>query len=345
MSCLDKKARVIEGVRPDQIPFEELFNANQPVILRGLVSDWGLVKAGKVSPDNAMDVLQNHSSGKPVGVYVAPPESNARFFYNDDCSGFNYASQHRELSDIFAQIRDNKNSPSAEQSYLYMNSLTLDNCFPGLREQNTLAFEHPLFTDNKPLSKVWVGTQSIAAAHYDVPSNLACCVLGKRRFTLFPPEQIHNLYPGPLEPTPGGQVITMVDLKNPDFERFPRVRQALDAAVVVDLEPGDAVYYPSMWWHQVEALSPFNIMINFWWLDAPAHMGNPMDIVMHAMMGLRDRPQSEKQAWREVFDYYVFGSPETPREHLPPSAQGALADLDDNMARRLRALVKNKLNR
>jgi hypothetical protein len=226
-----------------------------------------------------------------------------------------------------------------------MNSLTLDNCFPGLRDHNDLAFDHPLFTHNKPLSKVWVGTESIAAAHYDVPSNLACCVLGKRRFTLFPPEQIHNLYPGPLEPTPGGQVITMVDLKNPDFERFPRVRQALDAAVVVDLEPGDAVYYPSMWWHQVEALSPFNIMINFWWLTAPAYMGNPMDIVMHAMLGLRDRPEAEKQAWREVFEYYVFGSPETPREYLPPSAQGALADLDDNMVRRLRALVKNKLNR
>ena len=343
MNPSGNKVRVLEGVKPDQIPFDELFQANEPVILRGLVSDWGLVKAGQVSPDNAMDVLQSHSSGNPVGVYVAPPEANARFFYNDDCSGFNYASQHRELSDIFSQIREDKNKP--DQSYLYMNSLTLDNCFPGLREHNDLAFDHPLFTHNKPLSKVWVGTESIAAAHYDVPSNLACCVLGARRFTLFPPEQIHNLYPGPLEPTPGGQVITMVDLKNPDFERFPRVRQALDAAVVVDLEPGDAVYYPSMWWHQVEALSPFNIMINFWWLTAPAHMGNPMDIVMHAMLGLRDRPEAEKQAWREVFDYYVFGSPETPREHLLPSAQGALADLDNNMVRRLRALVKNKLNR
>ena len=343
MNPSGNKVRVLEGVKPDQIPFDELFQASEPVILRGLVSDWGLVKAGQVSPDNAMDVLQSHSSGNPVGVYVAPPEANARFFYNDDCSGFNYASQHRELSDIFSQIREDKNKP--DQSYLYMNSLTLDNCFPGLREHNDLAFDHPLFTHNKPLSKVWVGTESIAAAHYDVPSNLACCVLGARRFTLFPPEQIHNLYPGPLEPTPGGQVITMVDLKNPDFERFPRVRQALDAAVVVDLEPGDAVYYPSMWWHQVEALSPFNIMINFWWLTAPAHMGNPMDIVMHAMLGLRDRPEAEKQAWREVFDYYVFGSPETPREHLPPSAQGALADLDNNMVRRLRALVKNKLNR
>ncbi|MBT6593556.1 MAG: cupin-like domain-containing protein [Porticoccaceae bacterium] len=343
MRSPDNKVRVIEGVRPDQIPFDELFQSNQPIILRGLVSDWGLVKAGNVSPETAMDVLQSHNSGNPVGVYVAPPESKARFFYNDDCSGFNYASQHRELSDIFSQIRDNQNNPN--HPYLYMNSLTLDNCFPGLREHNDLAFDHPLFTHNKPLSKVWVGTESIAAAHYDVPSNLACCVLGKRRFTLFPPEQIHNLYPGPLEPTPGGQVITMVDLKNPDFERFPRVRQALDAAVVVDLEPGDAVYYPSMWWHQVEALSPFNIMINFWWLTAPAYMGNPIDIVMHAMLGLRDRPEAEKQAWREVFEYYVFGSPETPREYLPPSAQGALADLDDNMVRRLRALVKNKLNR
>ena len=343
MNDLAKQIPVLEGVRPDQIPFDKLFAANGPVILRGLVSDWSLVEAGKLSPDNAMDMLQSHSSGQPVGVYIAPPATKARFFYNDDCTGFNYQSKHTELSEIFAQIRESKNNP--DRHYYYMNSLTLDNCFPGLREHNDLVFDHELFSNNQPLSKVWVGTESIAAAHYDVPSNLACCVVGARRFTLFPPEQIHNLYPGPLEPTPGGQVITMVDLKNPDFEKFPRARQALDAAVVVDLEPGDAVYYPSMWWHQVEALSAFNIMINFWWLTAPAHMGNPLDIVMHAIMGVRDRPEAEKKAWREVFEYYVFGSAETPREHLPPAIQGALADLDNDMVRRLRAMVKNKLNR
>ena len=343
MNDLAKQIPVLEGVRPDQIPFDKLFAANGPVILRGLVSDWSLVEAGKLSPDNAMDMLQSHSSGQPVGVYIAPPATKARFFYNDDCTGFNYQSKHTKLSEIFAQIRESKTNP--DRDYYYMNSLTLDNCFPGLREHNDLVFDHELFSNNQPLSKVWVGTESIAAAHYDVPSNLACCVVGARRFTLFPPEQIHNLYPGPLEPTPGGQVITMVDLKNPDFEKFPRARQALDAAVVVDLEPGDAVYYPSMWWHQVEALSAFNIMINFWWLTAPAHMGNPLDIVMHAIMGVRDRPEAEKKAWREVFEYYVFGSAETPREHLPPAIQGALADLDNDMVRRLRAMVKNKLNR
>lgn len=343
MNDLAKQIPVLEGVRPDQIPFDKLFAANGPVILRGLVSDWSLVQAGKLSPDSAMDMLQSHSSGQPVGVYIAPLATKARFFYNDDCTGFNYQSKHTKLSEIFAQIRESKTNP--DRDYYYMNSLTLDNCFPGLREHNDLVFDHELFSNNQPLSKVWVGTESIAAAHYDVPSNLACCVVGARRFTLFPPEQIHNLYPGPLEPTPGGQVITMVDLKNPDFEKFPRARQALDAAVVVDLEPGDAVYYPSMWWHQVEALSAFNIMINFWWLTAPAHMGNPLDIVMHAIMGVRDRPEAEKKAWREVFEYYVFGSAETPREHLPPAIQGALADLDNDMVRRLRATIKNKLNR
>lgn len=334
---------MLEGVKPDQIPFEQLFAAKGPIILRGLVSDWSLVKAGEQSPGKAMEILQSHSSKKPVGVYIAPPEAEARFFYNQDCTGFNYQSKYLQLSDIFAQIREAENNP--DHSYYYMNSLTLDNCFPGLRAANDLSFDHQAFTNNQPLSKVWVGTESIAAAHYDVPSNLACCVLGARRFTLFPPEQIHNLYPGPVEPTPGGQVITMVDLKNPDFERFPRVRRALEAAVVVDLQPGDAVYYPSMWWHQVEALSPFNIMINFWWLRSPAYMGNPMDIVMHAIMGIRDRPEAEKNAWREVFEYYIFGPADTPREHLPTSIQGALGELDDDSIRRLRALVKNKLNR
>ena len=343
MNSSSNQVRVLEGVRPDQIPFDALFAANEPVILRGLVSDWALVQAGQLSSDRAMDELQRHSSGKPVGVYIAPAETNARFFYNDDCTGFNYQSKHTELSNIFAEIRESRDNP--DRSYYYMNSLTLDNCFPGLREHNDLVFDHEIFTHNKPLSKVWVGTESIAAAHYDVPSNLACCVVGDRRFTLFPPEQIHNLYPGPLEPTPGGQVITMVDLKNPDFERFPRVRQALDAAVIVDLKPGDAVYYPSMWWHQVEALSPFNIMINFWWLTVPAHMGNPMDVVMHAMMSLRDRPEAEKKAWREVFEYYIFGSSETPQEYIPPAMLGALGELDNNRIRRLRAFLKDKLNR
>ena len=144
-------------------------------------------------------------------------------------------------------------------------------------------------------------------------NNLACCMVGRRRFTLFPPDQIANLYPGPLEPTPGGQVVSMVDFRAPDFDRFPRFRDALDAAEVAELEPGDVLFYPAMWWHHVEALDPFNVMINYWWNASPAFMDTPMTTLLHALLSLRDRPEHEKAAWRALFDYYVFGPADTRR--------------------------------
>jgi hypothetical protein len=170
-------------------------------------------------------------------------------------------------------------------------------------------------------------------------------VLGKRRFTLFAPDQVHNLYPGPLTPTPGGQVVTLADLSKPDFSRFPRLKQALENAYIVDLEPGDGLYYPNMWWHEVEAFGRFNAMVNFWWMTAQPFLGNPMDVLMHAMMCVRDRPSNEKAAWKELFDYYIFAEPENARAHLPPQSHGAFATMDDNLSRRLRAMLRNNLNR
>jgi hypothetical protein len=202
-----------------------------------------------------------------------------------------------------------------------------------------------MFAGNEPLVSIWIGNPSIASAHYDAPNNLACCAVGRRRYTLFPPDQIHNLYPGPLDLNPGGQAISMVDFADPDFDRYPRFRDAAAAAQIADLEPGDALFYPSMWWHQVEALDPFNVMINYWWNTSPAFMGTPMNVLRHALLSLRDRPDHEKVAWKHVFDYYVFGPAAESGVHLPEEARGVLAPIDDNMARRLRAQLLKALNR
>jgi hypothetical protein len=176
-------------------------------------------------------------------------------------------------------------------------------------------------------------------------NNLACCMVGRRRFTLFPPEQIGNLYPGPLEPTPGGQVITMVDFRAPDFDVYPRFREAMAAAQVAELEPGDILFYPALWWHQVDALDRFNAMINYWWNSTPAFLDTPQNTLLHALLSLRDRPEAEKANWRAVFDYYVFGPAERPAAHLPQHARGPLGPMDEINARRLRAQLLNKLNR
>jgi hypothetical protein len=337
------KVLILEGITPQSIPYEQLFSQNQPVILKGLVKDWPLVKAGQQSANAVMEQLLKHDSGQPLLVYKGPAAIKARFGYDSSCTGFNFSSNRTTIAEVFSSISSQLHQE--EHDYYYINSLRLDDGFPALSSTHQLDFEHAEFTNNLPVAKIWLGTESIAAAHFDQPKNIACCVLGNRRFTLFPPEQVHNLYPGPLTPTPGGQVVTMADLNAPDFVRFPRLKNALEHAYVADLEPGDGLYYPSMWWHQVQAFARFNAMVNFWWMTAAPYMGNPMDVLMHAMMSVRDKSESEKQAWKALFDYYIFSDCNQVREHLPPESHGALAPMDDNLTRRLRSMLRNNLNR
>jgi hypothetical protein len=224
----------------------------------------------------------------------------------------------------------------------YIGSALIDSYLPGLRSDNDLPFAEQGF-DTQP--SIWIGNRTIATCHYDAPNNLACCAVGRRRFTLFPPEQIFNLYPGPLEPTPGGQAISLVDFAAPDYVRHPRFKEALATAQVAELDPGDAIFIPSMWWHHIEGLSAFNTLINYWWSTAPRFMPSPMSALMHALWTLRDRPEREKQAWKNVFDYYVFGPAERAGKHIPEAARGALSPMDDTLARQIRAMLINLLNR
>ena len=295
------KVRAIEGVAPDLIPYDELVAAQQPAILKGLARDWPLVRRGLDSPAAAIAYLKSFDSGRPVVAYRGPPEIGGRFFYDEALTALNFESGRMPLDaflDAVAAHLDEARPPS-----FYVGSTDVDTWLPGLRAENDLALGHAMFAHAPPLVAIWIGNRTMAAAHYDMSSNLACNMVGRRRFTLFPPEQVHNLYPGPHEPTPGGQVVSMVDPRAPDPELYPRYAEALAAALVAELEPGDVLYYPALWWHQVEALDGFNVMINYWWNMAPAFMDTPQTTLLHALLSLRDRPESEKRAWRELFEY------------------------------------------
>jgi len=336
-------ARVIEGIKANQIPYDELFSGNEPVILRGLVSDWPIVKAGKDSAEKAMDLLLSGYTGKSAKVYVGDPEDGGRFHYNEDCTALNYHVETINVEEMFSRIKDGFNQPNPP--YLYSPSMVYSEAFEGIQEDNSLRLDHQSIKPDQLVSKIWIGTQSIASAHFDLPSNFACCLVGKRRFTLFPPNQIHNIYPGPFNPTPGGQVITMANLRDPDFETYPRFKEALENSFIADMEPGDVLYYPSMWWHEVEAKNQFNVMVNYWWVTSPFFMADPLHALMLGILALRDRPENVKEAWKEVFNYYLFGPSDIPRGHLPEASHGVLGELDETMARRLRAMLQQSLNR
>ena len=114
---------------------------------------------------------------------------------------------------------------------------------------------------------------------------------------------------------------------------------------MAELEPGDAIYIPSMWWHHVEGLESLNILINHWWRDAPGYMGAPADALLHAIMNVRDLPQDQRSAWRGIFEHYVFDVKENSVDHIPVDSRGVLGELDEQSARKLRSLLRNKLNR
>ena len=95
----------------------------------------------------------------------------------------------------------------------------------------------------------------------------------------------------------------------------------------------------------VEALDPFNVLVNYWWRDTPRFLGQPQDALNHAILAVRDLPENEKQLWRQLFDHYVFGDPTAATGHIPDGARGILDPLDAETAGRIRANLLRSLSR
>ncbi|NJD31814.1 MAG: cupin-like domain-containing protein [Gammaproteobacteria bacterium] len=328
---------VLEGCSPGAIP-ARVFESEVPLLLKGLVAGWPAVAACRQSLAAAASYLSGFWIEQPVTVYVGDAGIAGRFFYNEDFTGFNFKSGKAHLGQVLQKLDEEERSGSG--STIYVGSTPVDRWLPGFRAQNDIKLPFP-----DALASFWLGSRTRVSAHFDFPDNIACVVAGRRRFTLFPPDQVGNLYVGPLDRTPSGQAISVVDVSNPDLGRYPQFAEALAAAQVAEMEPGDALFVPSMWWHHVESLSSFNLMVNYWWCTSPPAMGAPTTALMHAILSLRDLPPRQREAWRTLFNHYVFDADESVYAHIPEPGRGCLAPLDDTAARRLRAELLNRLNR
>ena len=331
------KVEVLEGCTPKEIP-SHVFESEVPLILKGLAAEWPGVKACSRGLAAATDYLAQFWTDERVTIYLGESDIGGRFFYNEDFTGFNFKVGHGQLEMVLQKLAE---QPEDGSGYtIYVGSTDVDRWLPGFRDHNDV--EVP--SDDAVVS-LWLGNAARISAHFDFPDNIACVVAGRRRFTLFPPDQIENLYIGPIDVTPAGQAISIVDLADPDFERFPRFEKALESACVADMEPGDAIFIPSMWWHHVESLSSFNILVNYWWCPTPAVMGAPMDALTHTILSIRELPRHQRDNWRRLFDHYVFSADESVYEHIPEAGRRSLAPLDSESARKLRAHVVTRLTK
>jgi hypothetical protein len=332
-----KGIREVRCLAPDTLT-DEILTSTEPLLLRGLVSSWPATQAGSRSNADADAYLRRWYRDATVNAMLGTPEIEGRFFYNEQVNGFNFFSTRARLDAVLAEMRDHEHDEKPPA--IYVGSTTIDACLPGFRDENDLKLGA-----RDALASIWIGNRSRIAAHYDLPDNIACVVAGHRRFTLFPPEQLANLYVGPLDFNPAGQAISMVDFHKPDFAHFPRFEEALRHAQVAEMEPGDALFIPSMWWHHVEALDSFNVLVNYWWRQSPDYMDTPTNALMLALLTMRELPPAQRKAWQEVFRHYIFEADEEAVAHLPADARYALAPLTEDGARVLRGQLLRRINR
>lgn len=316
---------------PHSFALADAVAAARPLVIRGLCRDWPLVRAARESHSAFAQALAALDNGASVDVLHMPPEAGGVVGYNAALDGFNYRHFKVAVTEALARLAA-YSRVEGEVPSLALQSALLADCAPGFFDAHPLPC---LPASVQP--RLWVGNRVTTPAHFDASQNLAVSICGRRRFTLFPVEQVANLYIGPLDFAPTGAAITMARPDAPDFERFPRLREALDSALVAELEPGDALYLPPLWWHQVESLEALNALVNYWWM--PVQPASGMDALLHARLAFSSLPVQERCNWRALFEHYVFGE-EDPVAHIPEARRGVLGEWDADTLARLRERIR-----
>jgi hypothetical protein len=307
----------------------------RPVILRGLVADWPAVEAGRTAAAFRA-YLAEFDVGRQAEVFVGAPQISGKYYYSDDLAGFNFERRAMRLSEALDAIVSSLGVAGAPS--MYVGSLPTEDYLPGFAGQNSA----PLPTAAAG-PRIWLGHASNVSCHYDTVDNLACVVAGKRRFTLYAPELIGSLYAGPIDHTLAGPPVSLAASEARDDVRYPKFSAVSDQALVAELEPGDALYLPKLWWHGVEATAPFNCLVNYWWDAFAAGPDAPYTTLLLAMIAICERPEPERRAWRALFDHYVFRPNGHPLAHLPAERHGLLGPLKAGNYGRLRARILHLL--
>ncbi len=313
----------------------DIVSACAPVVIRGLVADWPAVRAA--AGEGVLGYLSPMATDTSVNVFVGPPEIEGRYYYDDDLTGFNFTQE----SQPFAAALERVLRPAGEgTATAYVGSVPTPLCAPAFAAENPM----PLL-DHRTAPRLWLGHAAQVACHYDTLDNLACVIAGRRRFTLYPPEAIADLYVGPIDLTMAGQPVSLAASSPPDPDRYPRFERVKGLALEAELGPGDAIYLPKLWWHRVDSSAPVNAMANYWWDAFASGPDAPYMSLMLALIAISERPQAERAAWRAFFDHYVFRPEGHPLAHLPPERHGVLGPLRPHNYGVIRSRILNTLKR
>ena len=166
MLRIERNVKEVAVDRTGQLP-EAVRGSSEPLLLRGLVRHWPIVRAAKDSQSAVEAYLRRFYKGATVNAVFGDPGHRGRLFYNDDLSGFNFEAVRATLDRVLDEARGQ--SHAENPAGVYMGSTSVDAVLPGFRSENDIQVD-----DFDPLVFIWLGNRSRIAAHHDLPDNIAC---------------------------------------------------------------------------------------------------------------------------------------------------------------------------
>jgi hypothetical protein len=235
------------GLGSDEF-LERYYAANRPVILTGEMSGWPAL--AKWTPE----YLKRAVSSKTI-EFQGDRSKSDRFEIHKD-------AHRREMP--FDQFIDLVSRPGAgNDAYL--------TAYNSARNAEAISMLHPdlgfpekfLSRDvEQPNGMMWIGPAgTLTSLHHDLTNNLIAQVVGRKRLLVLPASEVGKLY-NHLH------VFSEIsDLEDPSLTlaQFPRLEHARFTEVT--LMPGEMIFMPLAWWHQVRSID-FSVTItytNFRW--------------------------------------------------------------------------------
>lgn len=234
------------GLRADEF-LERYYAANRPVILTGEMDGWPALRRWTPA------YLKATVGSAPI-EYQGGRLANARFESEKD------AHRRQAPFDAFIDLISRRDAGNDA----YLTAYNSERNFEALRSlQADLGFLRKFLSPDgaHPNGMMWIGPAgTVTPLHHDLTNNFIAQVVGRKRLRLLPPSETGKVYNG-------RHVFSdLPNLEGPiDGKRFPRVAGARIAEVV--LGPGDIIFMPLAWWHQVTSLD-FSVTItytNFRW--------------------------------------------------------------------------------
>ena len=190
--------------------------------LRGLVRAWPATQAGLESAHSLSTYLKTFYSGHAAPLFEGPASINGRFFYNDTLDGFNFESKRALLGDVLERLAQELGTEvRARPLFGFVRPCRFT--FPAFPVPTTSAAWLPR---DRCVSRSGSETAPALRRISTISITLPVSSAGAAASRCFRRTRSGNLYVGPLDLTPAGQPVTLVDIRNPDLERFPRFAEA-----------------------------------------------------------------------------------------------------------------------